>query len=980
MSTLLFSKTPTITVADNRGLSVRDIAYYRHPDTPNNTEQRITHHQYNARGFLAQSADPRLYERGLTNFAYQTNLLGNVLRTQSADAGITLALSDIAGRPFIAISNIGVYNHGEEDISQAVTHTFQYEDASLPGRQLSITEQVTTEATRVTERFIWAGNTEEEQRYNLVDQCVSHYDTAGLVQTDSIALSGIPLAVTRKLLKEADRQETIADWQGNDPVVWNQQLDDEPYTTQVTADATGRVLTTIDARGNLQRMAYDVAGLLMSSWLTVKDGQEQVIVQSLTYSAAGQKLREEHGNGVVTMYTYEPETQRLMGIKAVRPAGHIAGMRVLQDLRYEYDPVGNVLNIRNDAEETRFWRNQKIVPENTYSYDSLYQLVNATGREMADIPQQSNNLPPVIVPLSSDNSTYTNYFRTYSYDTGGNLTQIRHSAPASNNNYTINITISDRSNRGVSSTLTEDPTEVDALFTAAGHQRMLLPGQHLNWTPRGELQKVTPVTREDATDDNEYYRYAADSQRILKINRQVMGNSVRGQRVQYLPGLELRSTANDDVTSEIFQVITIGEAGRAQVQLLHWEIGEPPAINGNNQLRYSYDNLIGSSCMEVDGDGFIISLEEYYPYGGTAIWTARSQIEADYKTIRYSGKERDATGLYYYGYRYYQPWVGRWLSADPAGAVDGLNLFWMVRNNPITLMDADGLISIADRIKQLELASQSNGEMQSQPIASKRLSIPGQFSSRRNIMPLSEVVPISPKPVKLVSTGSDINPSSTAVSLPLPVPAKPIKPKKFLVLPGTENASPTVLSESSSTDLIASTRSINETEAQTNGTFFYRGDDRSPEVIKSAGGFFPRSPDPASVIKKRFIEIFSFDAGTLAKNHVTSPNPDFVSFGTTLESGGYAETRNYFYEVNIPDIAEVPISPITMGVEKVKTPPKILTPKLLLSAANAQDSKFIAMMPNKSVEATFITPVPYKYITRYKNNRTGGGWINIQHS
>lgn len=59
--------------------------------------------------------------------------------------------------------------------------------------------------------------------------------------------------------------------------------------------------------------------------------------------------------------------------------------------------------------------------------------------------------------------------------------------------------------------------------------------------------------------------------------------------------------------------------------------------------------------------------------------------------MRYSGKERDATGLYYYGYRYYQPWVGRWLSADPAGTVDGLNLYRMVRNNPIALKDNNGL-------------------------------------------------------------------------------------------------------------------------------------------------------------------------------------------------------------------------------------------------------------------------------------------------
>ncbi|MDA5537321.1 RHS repeat-associated core domain-containing protein, partial [Yersinia mollaretii] len=42
-------------------------------------------------------------------------------------------------------------------------------------------------------------------------------------------------------------------------------------------------------------------------------------------------------------------------------------------------------------------------------------------------------------------------------------------------------------------------------------------------------------------------------------------------------------------------------------------------------------------------------------------------------------------------FRYYIPWLGRWLSADPAGTVDGLNLFSMVGNNPITFHDSDGL-------------------------------------------------------------------------------------------------------------------------------------------------------------------------------------------------------------------------------------------------------------------------------------------------
>lgn len=689
MSTL-FSNTPSVTVLDNRGLSVRDIAYYRHPDEPTTTQTRITHHQYNTRGSLEQSADPRLHQSGKANFHYLTDLAGNVLRARGVDNGTSVSLSDAVGRAFIAVSNISTAADGSEDSSQAVTRTWQYEGASLPGRPLSITEQVTGETARITERFVYASNTEAEKDQNLAGQCISHYDTAGLAQTNSIALTGVPLSTNRCLLKDADNPDAIADWQGGDASVWNDQLSNENYVTLTTADATGTVLTSTDTKGNEQRVAYDVSGLMSGSWLTLKEGTEQVIVKSVAYSAAGQKLREEQGNSVVTTYSYEPETQRLIGIKTERPTGHALGAKVLQDLRYEYDPVGNVLKINNDAEETRFWRNQKVVPENTYTYDSLYQLVKATGREMANAGQQNSHLPSAIIPFSSDSSAYTNYTRTYTYDKAGNLTKVNHSAPATSNNYTTTLTVSDSSNRSVQSTLTEHASDVDGFFTVGGQQNQLQLGQYLIWTPRNELLKVTPVVRDGDVDDVESYRYDAGSQRLLKVSKQKAANSVQTLRALYLPGVELRSVAQGSTETESLQVITVGEAGRAQVRVLHWEKGGPIEIS-NDQIRYSYDSLIGSCSLEVDSSGHVISMEEYYPYGGTAILTARSQVEVKYKTVRYSGKERDATGLYYYGYRYYQPWVGRWLSSDPAGTVDGLNLFRMVRNNPVIFADLDGL-------------------------------------------------------------------------------------------------------------------------------------------------------------------------------------------------------------------------------------------------------------------------------------------------
>ena len=670
----LHKKTPSVTVLSNRGQVVRDIVYHRHPDTPEKTDERITYHQFDKRGFLEKSADPRMQASGLSNFRYVTSLSGQVLCTESADAGISLTLNDAAGRLMISISQICT-DKGQDNCSKAVTQTFRYEGADSAGRLLSITEQTAGQNAQVTERFMYAGNSEAEKAKNLAGICTHHYDPAGLMQTDSIALTGVPLSITRQLLKDADKPVS---WPESNPQTL---LSAEKYTTQTIADATGAVLNTTDAAGHQQKVTYDIAGLLRTSRVTVKGGTEKIIIKSVTYSAAGQKLCEEHGNGVVTTYTYEPQTQRLIAVKIEHPARK----KIFQDLRYEYDPVGNVLCVTNSAEETRFWHNQKVVPENRYTYDTLYQLVSATGREMASAGQQRSSLPD-ISPF--DKASYANYTRNYIYDRAGNMTQIRHSAPKTGNNHTTDITVSQRSNRAVLKTLADTPEKAEALFTPGGQQTQLQPGQTLSWTARGELQQVTPVVRNGAAGDRESYRYDAGSQRILKTTVQKTGNSSQTQQVIYLPGLELYRG------KENYQVICAGVAGRAQVRLLHWQDGK------KDHQRFSYDNLIGSSGLETDGDGKLLSQEEYYPFGGTAVLVADADSGIDYKTHRYSGKERDATGLYYYGYRYYQPWAGRWLSSDPAGTVDGLNLFRMVRNNPVTLRDDDGRKPISENFSE----------------------------------------------------------------------------------------------------------------------------------------------------------------------------------------------------------------------------------------------------------------------------------------
>jgi len=668
--------TPTLRAFDARGLVIRDIAYLRELDVVPVT-CLISRHQHDARGFPLRSADPRLYEQGLWNVAWHTDLAGQALCTRSLDAGLSVTLHDAARRPGLQVDHIRQLDGGGEDPAEAVTRLWSYESPTLRGRVLTLSEQLAGQPARITERFVYAAATPAEQALNLAGLCVQHFDPAGVVVIDQMTLTGVALSLSRFLLDGADDAEHEADWQQATLPLG------DVHTSLTRSDATGAVLTTTDAAGHRQRIAYDLAGQLRSRWLVLPSGEDVQMVAALDYDAAGNLLRQVHGNGVEVSCRYEAQTLRLAAIRVERPAGHPLGAALLQDLRYEYDPVGHVTGIANEAAGPTYWRNQRVSARSTYRHDSLYRLVEATGREMASAHWQGGRLMPVAVAL--DDATYTRYAQGYRYDHGGNLRQIRHSAPVAASSHTTEITVSACSNRAVLASLGDSPQQVDALFTAAGAQRQLNPGQALRWTPRAELRSVVLATRDV---DQEHYRYDAASQRVLKVTR---SSGAPTRRVVYLPNLELRSMGHGDEALEALQVIQVPDSGRVRVRLLHWQSGKPDGID-NDQLRYSYTTLTGSCGLEIDGNGALISNEEFYPFGGTAIWTARNALEADYKTLRYSGKEHDASGLCYFGYRYYQPWVARWLSADPAGTRDGLNPYAMVGNDPVSFFDAQGLM------------------------------------------------------------------------------------------------------------------------------------------------------------------------------------------------------------------------------------------------------------------------------------------------
>ena len=643
----------------------------------------IEGNQCEVRDAIAQAGDPR--GRAIMRTAY--DMLGNRLHQSSMEAGARWMLNDATGKPIRAFDSRGFARRMTYDALRRPTGLFVTENG----------------AERLAERTVYGeGQGDAANHRGRVYQV---FDGAGVATSDAYDFKGNLLAGRREML--ADYQ-AVVNWLNPAPAMLG------TFTSSTTYDALNRLTAATSPDSSVYRATFNAANLLERVDVNLEGAAAATpFVTDIDYDAKGQRQAIAYANGATTTTTYDPLTSRLTTLRTTRPAGPnglaalFANATVVQDLRYTYDPAGNITRIEDAALPTIFHNNEQVAPVCAYTYDALYRLIEATGRE--HIAQTGHDFGPPppggnyrdhpfagLRANPNDPTALRNYTERYEYDAVGNFTTLRHIA--TNGQWTRAYTYDEaslleptkRSNRLTSSQVGDDHAHPAESYAHDAHGNVTrLPhlggaaaAGNLHWDFEDQLQRVDLPGGETA-----HYVYDAAGQRARKVIEAADGTP-REERL-YLGGYEVyRKHAGADAGLERRTLHVMDDQQRvALVETRNGvDDGTPARV-----IRYQLGNHLGSAALELAADAALIAYEEYHPYGTTTFQAARGDVEVAARRYRYTGKERDEeTGLSYHGARYYAPWLGRWTSADPIGIGDGPNLYRYVAGNPVRLHDPRG--------------------------------------------------------------------------------------------------------------------------------------------------------------------------------------------------------------------------------------------------------------------------------------------------
>ena len=398
-----------------------------------------------------------------------------------------------------------------------------------------------------------------------------------------------------------------------------------------TYNIPGRVQTNTQPSGRTLVYAYDARNRLA----TVQDGTAHPPIVTYTYDVADRAVTRMYRNGTTATYDYNANNW-------ITSLGHSNGPSLIAGFSYAYDNENNRLSELQLDDPTN---------SEAYVYDPLNRLTNY------NIGTLSGNMVP---SPSLDKAWQLDPLGNWTVLVSNSVPQTRTHGPAN------------------------ELLTVDAQTFAYDPDGNLIQDSAYNYS-YDEQNRLTQVQRLSDSAIVGRYLYDALGRRVISISDPAGA-----------------STTNVFIYDNARVIEDQNDAGLTQAVYAYGNyIDEVLTMDRGGQTYYYHQNALWSPQALTDSTGSVVERYTYDAYGQATVLDASytplasnawgTPHSAAGNPYLFTGRELDEeTGLYFYRARYYDAVKGRFLQRDPAGFIDGMNLYEYVQDNPALFVDPSG--------------------------------------------------------------------------------------------------------------------------------------------------------------------------------------------------------------------------------------------------------------------------------------------------
>jgi RHS repeat-associated protein len=403
---------------------------------------------------------------------------------------------------------------------------------------------------------------------------------------------------------------------------------------------------------------FDSAGRLTATAM-LNSSLAALDLQQYGYNANSWRTSQTRFDGSSVAYTYDHIGQ----LKTANAKESGGASRLNEQLGYAYDTAGN-LNARTNNTLTQ-----------TFSVNSINELISATR---AGTLTAAGNTAQTATSVNVNGQSAATY--------GDNTFATTAGLSLANGANTFTTVVQYASQTFTNTTTSQLPTPVAFLYDANGN--LTNDGlRSLSYDDENQLIDVT-ITGQSKSD----FSYDGLGRRRIVRDYVWTGAWSLTNEVHYIYDGNLAIQewdANNNVQVTYDRGLDLG--------------GSLQGAGGIGGLLARTD-IKGAIFYHSDGMGNVTTLfDKYQTLEGRYLYDSYGNIVgkwgayADVNRYRYSSREfHPLSGLYYYGGRFYDPNLQRFVNQDPLGVLGGTNPYDFVLNDPMMFFDPNGLYTFGE--------------------------------------------------------------------------------------------------------------------------------------------------------------------------------------------------------------------------------------------------------------------------------------------